>query len=343
MGKRQRQESNQKIRKKNWKKPQDKAAKPALWMFFTLLLVAFLILLSMFCVRQIIKSRENILLSEKGTIKQDSPVSASLLNEKGEKVVLTPQEVQAIVENWSRRIGITVHEQVEGQIAMGEAVKAVDEWLLKMGLSDGILSGNSTVYSSLSIARIKGEKPEMLSPAYSFWEVSVNGDELAGNFYVNAVTGQIFEAYVNLASVRTGVTKEQLLKSFIRLAGLKPKEQKESDDLNETIRQGGKAAILSAVECYGILIDDIDYVEKIRSKIAEEAAMAALGDVEIASNKENWSISAKIADSSMIARVNCFQYMEYTDSGTEYADKSSKQKTVRASHIELVFSLLVEE
>lgn len=314
------------------------------WLFFTLLLVAAFILLSMFLGHKLIKTRENALLAGKGTIKQDSPVSGGLMNKKREKVVLTPEEVQAIMKNWDMRIGVVVHEPVEGQIAMSEAVKAVDEWLPKMGISDGILSGNSTVYSSLNIARIKGEKPELLSPTYSFWEVVVNGDELTGIFYVNAVTGQIFEARITLRSEITGVTKAQLLKSFIRLAGLKPKEQKKSDDLNEAVKQGGKAVILSAAECFGVLLDDLEAIDNI---MVEEAALqSASRDVEVSLNKEDWSVSAKVADSDMIAKINCFHYTEYADIGTDYTSKSSKSSkkvTAQAEHIELTFNLLVEE
>ncbi len=311
------------------------------WLFFTLLLAAAFILLSLFFVHKLLKTRENTLLSGKGTIKQDSPVSGGLMKEKGEKVVLTPEEVQAIMKNWDMRIGVVVHEPVEGQITMKEAVKAVDEWLPKMGLSDGILSGNNTVYSSLSIARIKGEKLELLSPIYSFWEVAVNGDKLAGTFYVNSVTGQIFEAHVTLVSEITGVTKEQLLKSFIRLAGLKPEEQKKSDEVNEAVKQGGKAVIASAEKCFNFLLEDVAYEDV----MVNEAALthSAAEEADLSLNKDDWSISAKIADSSMTAKVNCFHYMEYADFGTEYTDKYSKKVTSQKEHIELVFNLLVEE
>lgn len=311
------------------------------WLFFTLLLAAAFILLSMLLVHKLIKTRENALLAGKGTIKQDSPVSGGLMKEKGEKVVLTPEEVQAIMKNWDMRIGVVVHEPVEGQIAMSEAVKAVDEWLPKMGISDGILSGNSTVYSSLSIAQIKGEKPELLSPTYSFWQVVVNGDELAGTFYVNAVTGQIFEAHITLRSEITDVTKEQLLKSFIRLAGLKPKEQKESDDLDEAVKQGGKAVIVLAAECFGFLLDDLEDIDTIM--VAEAALQSASVDADVSLNEEDWSISAKVADSDMIAKVNCFHYTEYTDVETDYTNKYGKKVTAQVEHMELTFNLLVEE
>lgn len=312
------------------------------WLFFTLLLVAAFILLSMFLGHKLIKTRENALLAGKGTIKQDSPVSGGLLNKKREKVVLAPEEIQAIMKNWNLRFEIVVHEPVEGQITMSEAVKAVDEWLPKMGISDGILSGNSTVYSSLSIARIKGEKPELLSPTYSFWQVVVNGDELTGTFYVNAVTGQIFEAHITLRSEITDVTKEQLLKSFIRLAGLKPKEQKSSDDLDEAVKQGGKAVIVLAAECFGFLLDDLEDVDTIM--VAEAALKSSVsGDVDVSLNKEDWSISAKVADSDMIAKVNCFHYTEYADIGTDSTKKYSKKVTSQVEHMELTFNLLVED
>lgn len=325
-----------------------KVVKPTVWLIFTLFLAAACILLSMFFVRKLVKARENRLLAGKGTIRQDSPISGGFTNEKGEKPTLTAEEIQEIMKNWMNRSGLIVHEPAEGQITMDEAVKAVNGWLPKMGLSEGILSGNSSVYSSLYIARRKGEKPELLSPTHSFWEVVVNGEELAGTFYVNAVTGQIFEAHVTLTSELTGVTGEQLLKSFIRLAGLKPEEQNGDAELQAIIMQGGKACILPAAQLVGqdyyVEVSDGSRMEEMVSAGTKSASDRDTG------MEENWSLSANIAESNMKARVNGFYYWQYTDIGSLNSDEKkvldkyySTQIAAKASHMELTFSLLAEE
>lgn len=316
-----------------------KAVNPAVWMFFTLLLAAILILLSMFCVHQMIKARENRLLSGKGAIKQDSPVRAGLKNEKGEKIVLSAAEVEEIMKNWNKRYDLVVHEPVEGQIAMSEAVKAVDEWLPKMGISEGILSGNNTVRSSLNIAYLKGEKVEALSPTYSFWEVTVNGDEMWGVFYVNAVTGQIFEANVSLFSELEGITKDQLLKSYIRLAGLKPAKSYEPD---EVIIRGAESILSAGFEAAAVLgfADGMESAEQMAEKISIENSLGTGG---FQMDGEDWSISSKIADSNLTARVSCMYSWEYYDETGMYSKKKDSMKmTAQTVCMEIAFSLSTE-
>lgn len=336
------QETDHKIQWKNRRKSTDKfhikAVNPIVWTFLTLLFSAVLILFSMFLFHRLIKARENTLLAGKGAIKQDSPVSGGLNNKKGEKIVLTAGEVEEIMENWNRRYGLVVHEPVEGQIAMSEAVKAVDEWLPKMGLSEGILSGNSTVRSSLNIAYLKGEKTEELSPTRSFWEVTVNGDKINGTFYVNAVTGQIFEAFVSLFSEPEGITKDQLLKSYIRLAGLKPEKNYDPD---EVAIRGAESSVSAGFEAAAAL----GYG---RMKIAEQTSETVqAGDVSgtggFYTDGEDWSVSSKIADCNLTARVNCMRSWQYYDETGKAGNKKNNMKvTAQTVCMEIIFSLSTE-
>lgn len=342
MRKKREQKTEHKIqwenRRKSTYKFHIKAVNPVVWTFLTLLFSAVLIVFSMFFVHRLIKARENTLLAGKGTIRQDSPVSGGLNNKKGEKTVLTAGEVEEIMENWNRRYGFVVHEPVEGQIAMGEAVKAVDEWLPKMGLSEGILSGNSTVRSSLNIAYLKGEKTEELSPTRSFWEVTVNGDKINGTFYVNAVTGQIFEAFVSLVSVPEGITKDQLLKSYIRLAGLKSEKNYDPD---EVTMRGAESTVSAGFEAVAASGHD-------RMETAEQASgIVQAGDASgtggFYADGEDWSISSKIADSNLTARVSCiYSWQNYADAETAGNKKDSKKIAAQTVCMEIIFSLLSE-
>lgn len=272
------------------------------YMLLTLLLATAFIGLSMFSSRNLLKRKEATLLSGSGTIQQSSPVSAGLNGNDGTAGTLSIEDIQDVVEIWSTRVGLYVHEPVEGQITMKEAVKNVDEWLLKMGISEGIYSGNSTVRSTLNIAKSKKDAPDMLSPVYSFWEVVVYGDELDGAFYVNAVTGQIWEAHINMLSAVQEFSENQLLESFIYLAGLEPKVQM---SINEAADAASNEASDSDGENIGI------------------------------------GISAEIADSNLIARLDCERYSEYIDVAKQY-DKNSQTITKLQIYVNLSFYLLVE-
>lgn len=279
--------------------------KSAIYPFLTILLAAAFIVLSMACVRTFLKRRETALLNSSGRIEQTAPVSAALEKEDGEKITLSIDEIEAVVRTWNRRSSMSVHEPVEGQISMNEAVKAVDEWLPKMGFSEGILSGNSTVRSSLNVAKVKGEKTEILSPDYSFWEVAVNGDKLEGIFYVNAVTGQIWEAVVTLPDEVEELSDSRLLDTFTRLAGFTPKEQE-----NETADSNSSSTV---AEAYGY-----------------DSAL------------ESWDTSVGITGSNMKANIICVRYPRYyQDVTTEYDE--SIQKTIEDNpYITMNFTLSVE-
>lgn len=279
--------------------------KSAIYPFLTILLAAACIVLSMACARTFLKRKETALLNGSGRIEQTAPVSAALEKEDGGKITLSIEEMEAVVRTWSRRSSMSVHEPVEGQISMNEAVKAVDEWLPKMGFSEGILSGNSTVRSSLNVAKIKGEKTEILSPDYSFWEVAVNGDKLEGVFYVNAVTGQIWEAVVTLPDEVEGLSDDRLLDAFTRLAGFTPKEQE-----NKTADSNSASAV---AEVYGY-----------------DSAL------------ESRETSVGIAGSSMQASISCVRYPVYYQDVTAEYDKSSQKTIVDNPYITMSFTLSVE-
>ena len=307
------------------------ARKKAGYMLFTLLLATAFIGLSMFSSRNLLKRKEADLLSGSGTIRQESPVSAGLSGNDGTATTLTIEEIQDVVGNWSTRVGLYLHEPVEDQITMKEAVKNVDEWLIKMGLSEGIYSGNSTVRSTLNVAKSKKDKPDLLSPIYSFWQVAVSGDELEGMFYVNAVTGQIWEAHIDMLSVVQEFSESQLLESFIYLAGLIPKVQENTNEVADTA--SGEAVTGEGAE-----------EEKKMSADKASVVVAGTDKDEVGEASDGYGSSIgifmEIADSNMIARFDCERYSEYIDIAKQY-DKNDQAITKLQIYVKLSFYLLV--
>ena len=306
------------------------AQKRTIYMLLTLLLATSFIGLSMFSSRYLLKQKETVLLNGNGTIRQESPVSAGLSGNDGTATTLTIEEIQDVVGNWSTRVGLYVHEPVDGQITMKEAVKSVDEWLIKMGISEGIYSGNNTVRSTLNVAKSKKEQPDLLSPIYSFWEVAVSGDGLEGTFYVNAVTGQIWEAHIDLLSVVQEFSENQLLESFIYLAGLIPKVQENTYEAADTA--SGEAVTGEGAE----------EEKKMSADTTWAVGTDKYGDEMVASDAygSTIGISMEIADSDMIARLDCDRYSEYIDVAKQY-NKNGQAITKLQVYVELSFYLLV--
>ena len=299
------------------------------YMLLTLLLAAAFIGLSMFSSRNLLKRKETALLSGSGTIRQESPVSTGLNGNDGIASTLSIEDIQDVVGNWSTRVGLYVHEPVEGQITMKEAVKSVDEWLIKMGLSEGIYSGNSTVRSTLNVAKSEKETSDLLSPVYSFWEVVVYGDELDGAFYVNAVTGQIWEAHISMLSAVQEFSEGQLLESFIYLAGLVPKGENDTHEAADGETTAGKDAKTEEE----ILTDTVSVAVLETDKYEVGDASDAYG--------QNIGIIMEIADSEMIARLDCERYSEYIDVAKQY-NKNGQTITKLQIYANLSFYLLVE-
>lgn len=216
------------------RKEGDSFLRKTFYMALTLLLAASCICGSMFCVRRLLEEKEERLLSEKGAIGQ--PIAA-VNDGENEKEVLSASEIQTIMENWVVSAPY-VGEPVEGQITMNDAVKAVDRWLPKMGIFDGIFSGNSTIRSVLYYAVNEKAAEKESDPRCSCWVVQVSNEEMEGRFCVNGTTGQVWQASVTLYEGDMELAAPQLLENFTRFAGLELEtaemEQMEPGETEET-------------------------------------------------------------------------------------------------------------
>lgn len=57
--------------------------------------------------------------------------------EDGERYTLTAVQVRDAAERWNKRLGEILHDPVEGQISMEEAVQEGEEWLISMRTGEG--------------------------------------------------------------------------------------------------------------------------------------------------------------------------------------------------------------
>ena len=121
--------------------------------FITLFLALVFMVCSMAGMNFIIKIREKQLLTEAGEAEIEAPVCAwnewenNIQNElqgnyNNDRCLLSNIQIENAIKSWNERIGETMHNPVEGQISMEDAIKMGEEWLIKMNMGEKE-SGNS--------------------------------------------------------------------------------------------------------------------------------------------------------------------------------------------------------
>ena len=148
--------------------------------FLTMFLALAFIFGSMAVMNFILYIREDQFLSESGMAVVESPVRSWQgwgdepdAKEDGERYSLTTVQVRDAVESWNQRLGETLHDPVEGQVSMKEAVREGEEWLISMGIGEtqGAEDRLRLVKAALGVGIQKGSSKVQLEPYYSFWTV----------------------------------------------------------------------------------------------------------------------------------------------------------------------------
>lgn len=211
--------------------------------FLSLLFAVLFIIGSMAATNTILKFRETYLLTERGGIKAELPVreweggeNSDAANDK--KISLSMKQVEEAVKNWNNRIGVTLHEQVAGQISMGEAIENGKKWLAGMGFGDGKEEVSFSVRAELGVGRQKEDAGER-EAYFSFWTVTYSNQSMNAVLYLNAVTGNIWGAEIKLYEGKPKKSSDDRLQIFVKLAGLEAAE-----DVSYTVGlEGNKTAI----------------------------------------------------------------------------------------------------
>ena len=230
--------------------------------FLTMFLALAFIFGSMAAMNFILYIREGQLLSESGMAVVESPVRpwqgwGDEPDEKddGKRYSLTAVQVRDAMERWNKRLGETLHDPVEGQISMEEAVQEGEEWLISMGIGEGEAQGADDglkfVKAALGVGIQKGSSKVQLEPYYSFWTVHFSGSYTDAVLYLNAVTGRVWRAEVTLYDNLPEELPCEKLECFVEMAGLKVMD--DAAEINEEKTQ----AILVVED--GLLYAGLDY------------------------------------------------------------------------------------
>lgn len=101
------------------------------------------------------------------------------------------KQAEEAVKSWNNRIGVTLHEQVAGQISMEEAIENGKEWLARMEIGDVKEEVSFGVSAKLGVGRQKEDTREQ-EAYYSFWTVTYSNQSMHVVLYLNAVTGNVW-------------------------------------------------------------------------------------------------------------------------------------------------------
>lgn len=191
----------------------------------------------------ILKARERQLLTKSGRSVVEVPVQTNVGQEKDQNFnkdrgTLTIEQIEQVVSLWDEPDEVVVHNPANGQISMGEAIRAGQEWLINMGM-EVERKDNDEVhqYATLSTAVRESSEEEddnedvQTAPYNSFWRVQFYSSSLEAFLYVNAVTGQVWSADIILYDDFPKEIPSKKLRDFVELCGLKVSGSESEEEL----------------------------------------------------------------------------------------------------------------
>lgn len=190
----------------------------------------------MFITNGLMERKEAQLLAEKGSIEMESP-NMSLYNDKNlenenYETVLTPEQIADTLNQWKNPSNETrPHEPIEGQLPMEQAINKGEIWIRSMKEAGEFTAQDSSVFHEVTAAleiHVKQEESILeLEPYYSYWRVQFTNEQLRICLYMNAVTGQVWEADIviyDVSKVHMEGDDSASLTEFAKLAGIDNKK-----------------------------------------------------------------------------------------------------------------------
>lgn len=195
----------------------------------TAILALIFIVLSILCGRILLGNWEEKLLGRSGRLEYTSPVRSGEETEDGSQAArdnrLQMEEIEDIVRVWNQKSVLLVHEPAEGQISIDEAIEEVKSWLSEIGMEETAAGGSGSIQATLNQGQMKGKKKSQQGPGYSFWRVEYVRDEVEAVFFVNAITGRVWEADVTFYKPWPKKPDADFLDILVDLTGLKASEE----------------------------------------------------------------------------------------------------------------------
>lgn len=198
--------------------------------FISLISAVLFIIGSMVASNSILRFMETRMLTESGGIKVELPVrewgggensneSVNGIDTNDQKNSLSMKQVEESVKSWNNRTGVTLHEQVAGQISMEEAIEDGKKWLYEMEIGGVNEEVSYSINAELGVGKQKEDTGEQ-EAYFSFWTVTYSNQSMNAVLYLNAVTGKVWGAEIKLYEGQTNKSSDDRLQLFVKLAGL---------------------------------------------------------------------------------------------------------------------------
>lgn len=242
--------------------------------FFSMIFAIVFIYGSTLCMNTVLKQRQDKFLTESGVTTVQTPVKAWQELESTESAdsdktsdstsVLSNEQIEDAVRSWNNRTTAVLHSPVKGQISMEKAIDKSKEWLRDMEIDTGNNESRSVsyntdilVYATLGYAtqdtdNKKSNMNEQKEPYYSFWNVQIEEGDMNAILYVNAVTGNVWGAHIDIKTDGIHVPSYDSIEKFWNLAGMKTSK---SDWLNinekdmQAIYESNEEQVHAVMEC----------------------------------------------------------------------------------------------
>lgn len=270
--------------------------KKFLYTVMSLVLAVSFVFGSMYLINELLEFQEKRLLMEDGKVEVESPVmplkelladkdnarDLSENSEYDEKYELTSDDIQSVLICWYEGVEV-VHDPVEGQISMNEAITVGYNWLREMNINVPEKKGVALNYvnAMLLAVTLSKENLEKLAPYYSFWKINLYTEESDITLYVNAVTSTVWRAdivhhYKEKDKVTLYKNRYDDLTKFIELSGLSASDITVSDYSDNSL-----TVSIKNTELYANLVYGEAYSELTDKNTAEQYSAAVAGSTSV--------------------------------------------------------------
>lgn len=182
---------------------------------------------SMAGMKFIMAARERQLLTQSGYAEVESPVRTweGLEKDEGEEngtagYTLTMEQMEEVLINWKTSASMLLHNPVEGQLSMEEAIQCGEKWLKEMGFDQEERISPRSVRAVLAVGDSGWIPEDQLAPYHSYWMVEFQDAAMKASLEINAVTGQVWAASVTQYIGTPEKLPGEALPLFMEMAGI---------------------------------------------------------------------------------------------------------------------------
>lgn len=218
--------------------------------FFSLFLILSVILFAfggMLITNYAIQYKKNQLLFGTGEVmtSPNAGLEYDVQTENGNgSPVLSAEKIMDIINRWKDASCEKLpHEPMEGQLSMEQAISGGKSWIDSMKRAGECAAGEEIVFHEVTAVLetcVKPEESRLQIDRYdSYWKLNFSSEQFRVCLYMNAVTGQVWEAWVEQYEESKDYAEDNHraeLEMFAELAGMNTEKISESEVEDKKIK-----------------------------------------------------------------------------------------------------------